>query len=164
MKKIFFACMICSALSGAPAMAALPENSREILNHLEFLGYKTETTGDSIIGRHASNPTILIRGTKSGLQVGAIYRGAALGREERYRLLEIVNEMNGNSIGIKFHIDTANNLIGEGYFPGVYEKVSFGSNLEHFNGGIRYHLSQMRDRIMPLLQPGRSGKSGSEEI
>lgn len=105
----------------------------QIVNHLEFLGYKIERDEDSFFARHSNYFNIHYRETSSGLRFGAIFSVNDAGKENRAAVLEAVNNYNQRTYVNHAYLDKDFDVIFEANFPIIYDKEVFGVFMSRYN-------------------------------
>jgi hypothetical protein len=65
--------------------------------------------------------------------VTTYYGATPYGKSHRDELLREINTLNRMAIAGRYYLDEEGDLILEGYYPGAYDRQSFGVFLESFN-------------------------------
>ena len=94
----------------------------QIINHLEFLGYKTERNEDAFLARHSNFFNIHFKETSSGLLFSGIFTGNDAGKENRVAVLEAAKNYNQRTSVNYAYLDKDLDVIFEVYFPKIYDK------------------------------------------
>jgi len=134
MKNIFGALLASSSvLIGSFSIAAPPEDSSDVVRHLEFIGYDVSMNSERISAKHPENPNILIKKYQGGMLVVAFYGSNDNGKRNRDKLIALVNELNSEAVVARYYIDKDGDMGVEGYYPGKYNKNSFSTFIEKYN-------------------------------
>jgi hypothetical protein len=116
------------ALQATPPSAAV-----DVLKHLEFLGYDASMDSERIKAKHTKHFNIFLKSFKGGILVTTYYGATPYGKSHRDELLREINTLNRMAIAGRYYLDEEGDLILEGYYPGAYDRQSFGVFLESFN-------------------------------
>jgi len=133
MKNIFGALLASSVLICSFSIAAPPEDSSDVVRHLEFIGYNVSMNSERISAKHPENPNILIKKYQGGMLFTTLHGSNDNGKRNRDKLLALVNELNSEAVVARYYIDKDGNMWIEGYYPGNYNKNSFSTFIEKYN-------------------------------
>jgi hypothetical protein len=131
--------------------AAPPENSGDVIKHLEFLGYEVSSNSNGIQAKHSKNLNISLKKYRGGILATTFFRGSDYGKNNKSSWLAILNKLNMKAAAARYYIDGDGDLVIEGYYPGTYNKAAFSAFLEAYNLE-RNHLYEVSDEIKPYLQ------------
>lgn len=132
--------------------AAPPIDSEKVANHLEFLGYETETTESSLKARHPNKFTVFLRKYDGGILIYFYFKLKEDAKKNRLEYLEFINRVNAR-LTVARAIAHKNDLLKfEGWFPGVYDKAYFILFFEEWNNDIYRNFYKERDGIKRFLQ------------
>jgi hypothetical protein len=147
------------ALSGLawpapPAAADPPPDVDAVAEHMGFLGYQCQRKDDRLECQHPQNVNVAVRGLQGGTLLISYLRAedAAKAPERRLEVLELVNTMNANSTSVIFFVDQDGDLGASSWFPGRYDKATFGQMMERWNTDIREALQRDPERSRALLR------------
>lgn len=137
-----------------PSSAELPPDVDRVAEHMAFLGYRCERKEDRLECQHAQNVNMAVRGLQGGTLLIAflLTEDAAKAPDRREDVLELVNTMNANSTSVIFFIDKDGDLGASTWFPGRYDKTTFGQVMERWNTDIREALQRDPERSRALLR------------
>ena len=113
--------------------ATPPEPAVEIVKHLEFLGYKAEMDSKKIKAKHSKHFNIFLRKFKGGILVTSFYGATKYAASHRCEFLELVNTLNSGATAGRFYLDKEGDLVIEGFYPGTYDRKSFGAFIDSYN-------------------------------
>jgi hypothetical protein len=143
-------------LAIAPAVSAEPlPDIDAITEHLKFFGYEIVKKDDDRL--ECSHPQLVNFNVKA-LRGGTLFvtffttEPDAKKPERRKDVLELVNEYNQNSVLVNFFIDGDGDLGASAWFPGRYEKATFGALVDRWNADIREALQRDPERSRALIQ------------
>jgi len=131
-KKIVLSLFIV-LLSLGTLQATPPEPAVEIVKHLEFLGYKATMDSKKIKATHPKHFNIFLKKFRGGILVTAYYGATKYAASHRCEFLELVNTLNRGATAGRFYLDKDGDLVVEGYYPGTYNRESFGVFIDSFN-------------------------------
>lgn len=148
------AAILALGLAGAPASAELPPDVDAVNEHMAFLGYQCERLPDRLQCTHPQNVNTQVRGLQGGTLLIAflVAEDAAKAPDKRLEVLELVNTMNANSTTVIFFVDKDGDLGASTWFPGRYDKATFGQLIERWNTDIREALQRDPERSRALLR------------
>jgi hypothetical protein len=141
-------------LLGSPARADLPPDVDAVAQHMAFLGYQCERLPDRLECKHPQNVNMQVRGLQGGtlLITYLAAEDAAKAPDKRLSVLELVNTMNANSTTVIFFVDKDGDLGASTWFPGAYDKATFGQMLERWNTDIREAVQRDPEGSRALLR------------
>ncbi|RME07468.1 MAG: hypothetical protein D6812_00085 [Deltaproteobacteria bacterium] len=131
--KLAFVLVALFLLPAVPSPAAPPDHAVDLIKHLEFLGYDVSMDSERIIAKHSKHLNILLKKYRGGILVTAYFGGSAYGKQHRTEWLSVINALNQEAAAARYYLDGDGDLIIEGYYPGDYDKKSFGLFIETFN-------------------------------
>ena len=132
--------------------ASPPNNSEQIINHLEFLGYKIQTTKDSLIAKHPKRLPLHIRLYEGGILCYSYVTLKESAKSDRLEYLKFINRLNAlltTARAIAYKDDL---LKFEGWYPGDYEKGSFGLFLGEWNNDLSHLIFREHEGIEQFLK------------
>jgi hypothetical protein len=133
MKQTLYA-ILSSAMLGLGALHATPPSDAvDVIKHLEFLGYNASMDSKRIKALHPKHFNIFLKSFKGGILMTTYYGATPYGKSHREELLKEVNTLNRMAIAGRYYLDKEGDLVLEGYYPGAYDRQSFGVFLESFN-------------------------------
>jgi len=133
MFKKFLLLIVTGAMSLTMLHATPPEPAVEIVKHLEFLGYKATMDSKKIKAVHSKYFNIFLKKFKGGILVTTYYRATKYAASHRCEFLKIINKLNREAIAGRYYLDKEGDLVIEGYYPGTYQRTSFGIFIDSFN-------------------------------
>ncbi|MBL7032506.1 MAG: hypothetical protein ISR91_00010 [Candidatus Delongbacteria bacterium] len=132
--KLRFALILIMTLSAVIVNAGLPDKADDVTTHLEFMGYTVENNDDDYLkARHDSHLNMILKKFRGGILLKAYMTGSSYAVTHYDDFCELVNELNLNASAARYYIDSDIDLVVEGYYPGVYDRTSFGIYMEAFN-------------------------------
>jgi len=133
MKNVIRALLLSLVFLGSsPAFASLPDNAEEIKTHLEYMGYEVSLDKERIAAKHPSQPNIILIKQQSGLLGMTYFSASEYGLKNRDKLIAIANDLNANSLAVRYYINKDGNLMIVGFYPGSYSKQSFSLFIESY--------------------------------
>jgi len=138
--------VLSSLVWSAPIPAA-----KEIVEHLEFLGYKVTSGEDKIEVSHPVFLNFVLRNYRGGLLISTYFIATEYGKANRSEFVEFANDLNKEAAASRFYIDKDGDLAIEAYYPGEYEKTRFGLFLDAFNLA-QGQLSERGEALRKLAQ------------
>jgi len=140
--------------AAGPAAAELPPDVDAVAEHMAFLGYQCQRKDDRLECQHPQNVNMAVRGLQGGTLLIAflLAEDAAKAPDKRLEVLEQVNTMNANSTTVIFFVDKDGDLGASTWFPGRYDKATFGQMMERWNTDIREALQRDPERSRALLR------------
>lgn len=120
--------MITSAPYAEP-----PENSSDVIKHLEFLGYEVSMDSEYLAAKHSTNMSILIKNYRGGMLTTAFFGGTEYGKINKNTWLSLINKLNQKAVAVRYYLDSDGDMIIQGYYPGDYNKKTFSTYLDAFN-------------------------------
>ena len=149
MKKIIviFALMLIVSTGYAKP----PENSSDVIKHLEFLGYEVSMNSTRIKAKHSKNLNLLIRKYRGGILATAYFVSSEYGKSNKSSWLHLINKLNRKAAAARYYLDSDGDMLIEGYYPGDYNKKSFSAFLDAFNLERR-HISEVSNEIKKYLE------------
>jgi hypothetical protein len=151
MKIQLLTLLILLASGISPLLAAPPENSGDVIKHLEFMGYEVSMDDERILANHSSNLNILIKSYRGGMLVTSYFRGTEYGQSNKSSWLTLINELNQNAAAARYYVDNDGDMAIEAYYPGDYNKKSFSAFLDAFNLD-RDQLSEVSDEMVKYVE------------
>jgi hypothetical protein len=130
----------------------VPDHAKEIVNHMEFLGYTVEVGEQSIMVHHETRYNFLIRKFLGGIMFNAFWGSSDYGKEHRSEFLEYVNDLNRMSSATVFYVDKDEDLAASCWFPGVYERQLFASAIERWTGDLDFIIRLDFETSQKLLE------------
>lgn len=125
-----------------------------IAKHLEFFGYTVERSPEGLKATHPQNMNFMVKPLRGGtLFITYITTEAdAKKPENRAGVLDFVNEFNNNSVLVNFYLDKDGDLGASAWYPGPYEKTTFGALVDRWNSDIKEALQRDPERSKALIQ------------
>lgn len=109
----------------------------QIGSHLEYIGYDVEIKEDKVTARHSRYPHLFINIYDDGSSFNTIYPTNRYAKSNKPELVEVLNKSNCESFAAKFFtFNDPGILLISGWYPGEYEKLSFGKFVMRFNDDI----------------------------
>jgi hypothetical protein len=156
MNRLAILGLVFAALAAAPLSARAEElaDADTIAKHLEFFGYKVVTKDGGIQAEHPQNVNFSVKPLRGGTLFLTYFptedaTRSAAGRKDT---LELVNDFNQNSVLTNFYIDKDGDLGASAWFPGRYEKATFGALVERWNSDIQEAFQRDPERTRALLR------------
>ena len=143
-------CTVAAAVRAEP----LPDVDA-IVKHLEFFGYDVGKKDDGHLEcTHAQLVNFNVKPLRGGTLFVTFFSTEpdAKKPERRKDVLELVNEYNQNSVLVNFFIDGDGDLGASAWFPGRYDKATFGALVDRWNADIREALQRDPERSRALIQ------------
>lgn len=142
-------CQHCGAKVEEEAESTVRPVDKEILEHLEFLGYEIEKreiddNSQATIAKHENKSNLIMNAGTTGTSFISLYRlDPEKVKKNRLDALEMLNRMNNNSAFVKFSMpDTMQNLACCAFFDGKYNKKEFTDFIETYEADIRARLGE----------------------
>jgi hypothetical protein len=151
MKNLLRVFFLSTALLSSSVFAGPPDSASDIKSHLEYNGYSVEVNDQRLLAKHPSKPNISMKKYNAGILFTSSYIANDNGRNNRDRLVDIVNELNQDAVAVRFYIDKDGDMIVEAYYAGAYDKANFGILLEKYNL-FQAQLSAKMDELKTLLK------------
>ena len=126
-----------------------------ITKHLEFFGYTVAAKDDGHLEcQHPQLVNFNVKPLRGGTLFVTFFATEpdAKKPERRKDVLELVNEFNANSVLVNFFIDADGDLGASAWFPGRYDKPTFGALVDRWNADIREALQRDPERSKALIQ------------
>jgi Putative bacterial sensory transduction regulator len=156
MNRLVILGLVFVALAAAPLTARAEElaDSDTIAKHLEFFGYKVVAKDGDLQAEHPQNANFSVKPLRGGTLFLTYFptedaTRSAAGRKDT---LELVNDFNQNSVLVNFFIDKDGDLGASAWFPGRYEKATFGALVERWNSDIQEAFQRDPERTRALLR------------
>ena len=151
MKKHLFLLVLLAVFSLGESLAAPPDNSIDIIKHLEFEGYDVSMDSNRIKATHSRELNVLLQKYRGGMLVTAFFGGSDYGKQNRGEWLVLINKLNQGAAAARYYIDKDGDMAIEAYYPGEYNKKAFSAFLDAFNLE-RSHLSEVGSEIRKFLK------------
>ena len=143
MKKNILAFFLLMVIGIGKSFAVLPDDLSNLVKHLEFLGYDISMDGEGMKAAHPSELNIYIQKYHGGILITASFTESKYGKNNRGEFLALINKLNERATIGRYYIDTkGGRLCIEAYYPGNYNKQTFGVFLDVFNSD-RSHLGEV---------------------
>ena len=121
--------ILLTIMINVSSYAAPPENSDDVMKHLEFVGYDVTMDTKAIIAKHPKRSNLRIAKLSGGMVILSYYGLTQYGLNNMGSLLPIMNDLNKKSTAIKF-VTTGKEIRLEAWYPGGYNKKSFSHLLD----------------------------------
>jgi hypothetical protein len=142
-------------LAAAPfASAEELKDADAIVKHLEFFGYTVERKPDHLQASHPQNVNFNVKPLRGGTLFITFFstEDAAKDPAQRAGVLELVNAFNVNSVLVNFFIDADGDLGASAWFPGAYDKTTFGALVDRWNSDIKEALQRDPEKSRALIR------------
>ncbi|RMG12534.1 MAG: hypothetical protein D6731_13595 [Planctomycetota bacterium] len=131
------ALLVAACLGGAAASRADDGkgDADRFREHLELLNYTCTPQGDGVLlfQTEGANPNFLFAPQNGGYILRSYWSATEAGKAQRAAFLDLVNQLNAEAVASRYFLDGDGDLVAEAWFPGGYEKKSFGNFLSRFN-------------------------------
>lgn len=154
LRSCSMAALLVLAMAVAVHAEPLPDIDA-IANHLEFHGYEvTKTSEGHLECKHAQLVNFNVKPLRGGTLFVTFFTTEAESKSPARRkdVLELVNEFNQNSVLVNFFVDADGDLGASAWFPGKYDKPTFGALVDRWNSDIREALQRNPERSRALIQ------------
>lgn len=138
------------SLSTQQAVAAPPEKSQEIMEHLEFMGYEVSANTKKIKAQHNEHLNINIKKYRGGMLITAYFGGSDYAKKNLPEFYKTLNKLNKQAASARYYIDSDTDLVLEAYYPGEYNKKNFSAFINAFNLE-RDFLSEMGESVTKFI-------------
>ena len=132
-RRKLLAILVAGVLGMGFLHATPPEPAVDIVKHLEFLGYKATMDSKRIKATHPKHFNIFLKKFRGGILVTTFYGATKYAASHRCEFLKVVNTLNRGATAGRYYLDKDGDLVIEGYYPGVYNRESFGIFIDSFN-------------------------------
>lgn len=148
---LLVACVLLAPLGARSEPLA---DAEAIAKHLEFFGYTVERAPDAVRATHPQNANFQVKPLRGGtLFVTFITTEAeAKSPAKRAEVLEWVNDLNNHSVLVNFFVDKDGDLGASAWYPGPYEKTTFGALVDRWNSDIKESLQRDPERTRALIE------------
>lgn len=137
--------------------AAMPPHAKEITRHLELLGYRVTKVDGSLLVK-TGNISFAVSGVNNGALLLAVFPTYAQTKVRRASLVEIVNDMDSDSIETTFWVDGVGHLRASTWYVGDYERIRFGEVVTQYLTDIKSELKSHASKILPFFSKASSRK------
>ncbi len=120
----------------------------QVSTHLSFLGYEVSCDDEDQIYRaiHPVRTNFLFWKYRGGILLTSFYKSTRTAQTEYAGYLNQINTLNQEAAVCRFLADKENDLRLEAWFPGNYDKTTFGIFMESWHGD-----SDLLRRLSPDL-------------
>ena len=149
MKKIAIAAL-STLLFSASTLARPPEDSVEIMQHLEFSGYTVTSNTSRLEADHDEYLNILMKDYRNGILTIAYFVTNENGKQNKAEMLELLNALNSQAAGARYYLDSDGDIVIEAYYPGSYDRTRFASFLDVFHlekDNLSNHYSELKQYL-----------------
>ncbi len=130
---------------------------QQMKNHLSYKGYKCNVDVQGKFSRlrcetDKQYPNFSVRPQSGGYLLSSYFSGSQYAKRHRAAFLNLVNNLNVLAITTRYYVDRDTDLALEVWIGGEYERQSFESTLENFNGDWDRIFSKFGDEIRTFLR------------
>lgn len=105
--------------------------TKQMADHLSFLGYEIEDREKTIGARHATHFNILIYEIGGGVLFKVSFNSEDGASDDALRLM--ANDVNTDAIASRFYLSKDRAFIGESWLPMHYDRSAFGSFMDNLH-------------------------------
>jgi hypothetical protein len=137
-----------------PARAEVLADAKPITEHLQFFGYTVSEKEGRLEAEHPQNVNFNVKALRGGTLFITYFptEDAAKAPAQRQQTLELINDFNVNSVLVNFFLDADGDLGASAWYPGAYEKATFGSLVDRWNSDIKEALQRNPEKSRGLLR------------
>jgi hypothetical protein len=125
--------------------------SQVIIDHLSYLGYKTERIENKIAANHHIKPGFDIIVIKNGVLFRAWFQHKNLNATQLAKFILLVNRLNENTTVARFYVDSEQDLIIEGWYALPYSKKSFSNFITTWEYDFAQVLQQNSEALQEFI-------------
>jgi len=130
MKSLLMKFLISLCLLMGVSQGEIPNNAEDITTHLEFLGFEVTLEEGQMVTAHATRLDMTIQQWEGGLLFTNFGTPTTYALKNLKNLMRFINKLNSKAGTARYYLNEHNQIIIEAYYPGDYNKKSFGAFLE----------------------------------
>lgn len=153
-RSLLFVAVLAFGMASAAAAEELAD-AKAITEHLQFFGYTVEAKEEGRLeASHPQNVNFNVKPLRGGTLFITYFptEDDAKSPARRQDVLELINDFNLNSVLVNFFFDGDGDLGASAWYPGAYEKATFGALVDRWNSDIKEALQRNPEKSKALLR------------